>query len=58
MPLWVIPSLKKMEGKMAGNHDVTDAKIGYEKFIKNVTRSTIAVAIVTVIVVLIIASRA
>ena len=43
---------------MAGNHDITDAKSGYENFIKNLKRSTIAVAVVTVIVVLIIASRA
>ena len=43
---------------MAGNHDITDAKSGYENFIKNLKRSTIAVAIVTIIVVAIIASRA
>ncbi len=47
-----------MEGKMAGNQDITEAKSNYESFIKNLKRSTVAVAIVTVIVVLIIASRA
>lgn len=47
-----------MEGIMAGNQDTTDAKSGYESFIKNLKRSTIAVAIVTIIVVAIIASRA
>ena len=47
-----------MEGIMAGNQDITDAKSGYESFIKNLKRSTIAVAIVTIIVVAIIASRA
>jgi hypothetical protein len=44
--------------KMAGNQDITDAKSGYEAFIRNLKRSTIAVAIVTIIVVAIIASRA
>ncbi len=44
--------------KMAGNQDITNAKSGYEAFIRNLKRSTIAVAVVTIIVVAIIASRA
>jgi hypothetical protein len=47
-----------MEGIMAGNQDITNAKSDYDSFIKNLKRSTIAVVIITVIVVAIIASRA
>ncbi len=43
---------------MAGKQDITEAKNSYDNFIKNLKRSTIAVVVITAIVVLIIASRA
>jgi hypothetical protein len=47
-----------MEGIMANNQDNSAAEAGYASFLVMLKRSTIAVVIVTVIVVAIIASRA
>jgi uncharacterized membrane protein len=50
--------VKFMEGIMANNQDNSAAEAGYASFLVMLKRSTIAVVIVTVIVVAIIASRA
>jgi hypothetical protein len=52
------PTMQTKEGNMANNQDNTTAEAGYASFLVMLKRSTIAVAIITVIVVAIIASRA